>query len=73
MQFTCVKVSGWGNQFPRATADRNYIMDDSVEGPSTTEKQKIEDRGSLKSCSYYIIYVNVFLFIDCHSGRATKF
>ena len=36
-------------------------MDDSVEGPSTTKKHKIEDRGSLKSCSYYIIYIYIYI------------
>ena len=38
--------SGGSNQRPRATADLDFIMDDSVEGPSTTKKQKIEDRGA---------------------------
>ena len=40
-----------GNQRPYATVDRESVMDDSVEGPSTTRKQKIEDRGSLKKWS----------------------
>ena len=38
--------SGWSNQRPHATADLDSVMDDNVEGPRTTKKQKIEDRGA---------------------------
>jgi len=48
----------------RATADRDSAMDDSamdnsVEGPSATIKQKIEDRGSLRKWSGVAIIVYI--------------
>ena len=47
--------SGQGNKRPCATADRDSVMDDSVEGPSTTRKQKIKDGEpeEMEWCNYF--------------------
>ena len=44
-------------------------MDDSVEGPSTTKKQKIEDRGILTKWSGAAIIV----YIGCIAARAKMY
>ena len=50
-------------------ADQDSVMDNSVQGPSATKKQKIEDRWSLRKWSGAAAYKILFSISMSHSFR----
>ena len=57
MELVPLDTAGWGNQRHVQLQTEDSAMDDSVEGPSATIKQKIEGRGRLRKWSGAAIIV----------------